>query len=69
MPVLVHVVFAEDKDALRFFPEFFGFLLLVSLHHGSPYSYIILGMNNMPIGGHSSETESHPIHMNNLQVP
>jgi hypothetical protein len=27
---------------------------------GGPYSYIIWGMNNRPIGGHSSETKSHP---------
>jgi hypothetical protein len=40
--------------------------LSVSFHCGSPYSYIIWGMNNRPIGGSSSEIQSHPINMNNI---
>jgi hypothetical protein len=44
--------------------EFFGFLQSVSFHCGSPYSYIIWGMNNRLIGGCNSETWSHPIYMN-----
>jgi hypothetical protein len=43
----------------------FGFLLSVSFHCGSPYSYIIWGMNSRPVGGYSSETLSCPIDMNN----
>jgi hypothetical protein len=31
----------------------------------APYSYIIRGMNNRPVGVSSSETQSHPIDMNN----
>jgi hypothetical protein len=49
----------------RFHPEFFGFPLPISFHREPPYSYIIWGMNNMPIGGCSSETSSHPIDINN----
>jgi hypothetical protein len=48
----------------RLFSEFFGFPLSMSFHRGSSYSYIIWGMNNMPVGGRSSETSSHPIDMN-----
>jgi hypothetical protein len=32
-------------------------------HHGSPCSNITRGMNNRPVGGRSSETQSHPILM------
>jgi hypothetical protein len=35
-----------------------------SFHRASPYSYDIWGMNNRPVGGRSSETQSHPIDMN-----
>jgi hypothetical protein len=49
----------------KFFSEFIGFRLSISLHHGSPYSHIIWGMNNRPSGGHSSEIWSHPIDMKN----
>jgi hypothetical protein len=31
----------------------------------APYSYIIWGINNRLVGDCSSETESHPIDMNN----
>jgi hypothetical protein len=37
--------------------------LLISSHHGLPCSYIIGGMNNMPVGGRSPKTWSHPIDM------
>jgi hypothetical protein len=37
----------------------------VSFHHDSPYSYITWGMNNRPVGGHSSKTWSPPIDINN----
>jgi hypothetical protein len=39
--------------------------LSVPFHHGSPYSYIIWGINNSPFGGRSSEIQSHPIDRNN----
>jgi hypothetical protein len=48
----------------RFFFEFFGFALPISLHHGSSYSYIIWGMNNRPFSCGSSETSSHSIDIN-----
>jgi hypothetical protein len=41
------------------------FLLSVSFHRGSPYSYIVCGMNNRPVGGRSSETQSHTVDINN----
>jgi hypothetical protein len=37
--------------------------LLISFHHGSPCSYITLGMNSRPIDGQSSERYSHHIDM------
>jgi hypothetical protein len=40
-------------------------LLRISLYRGSPYSYIIWGMNIMRIEGGSSETWSHPKDRNN----
>jgi hypothetical protein len=49
----------------RLSPNSSGFPLSVSFHRGSPYSYIAWGKNNKPIGGRSSETQSHPIDMNN----
>jgi hypothetical protein len=52
----------------RFFSEFFGFPLSVSFHHGSPFSYINWGMNNMPVRGRSSETQAHPIATNNKEL-
>jgi hypothetical protein len=48
----------------RFFSEFFAFPLSISFHHSSPFSYMIWGMNNRPVG-RSSERQSHPINMNN----
>jgi hypothetical protein len=50
----IQVVFVVDKRHWhRFFSEFFGFPLSVSLHHPSPYSLIIRGMNNMSVSGSS----------------
>jgi hypothetical protein len=43
--------------------KFFYVLLSISFHRGSPHSYIIWGKNNKTVGGHSSETQSHPIDM------
>jgi hypothetical protein len=57
MPESVHVVFVVDKFAMgQVFVEVLQISLSISLHHGSPFSYIIWGMNNRPSGGHSSET-------------
>jgi hypothetical protein len=39
----------------RIFFEFFDFPLSVSFHRGSPYSYIMRGMNIKDVGGRSSE--------------
>jgi hypothetical protein len=50
----------------RFFSDFFGFPLSVSFHRGSPHSYITWETNNRLVGGRSSETQSHPIDMNNV---
>jgi hypothetical protein len=49
----------------RFFSKFFGFPTPISFHRGSPYSYIIWGMNNRSGSGNSSETQYYPINMNN----
>jgi hypothetical protein len=49
----------------RFFFELFAFLLSISFYRGSPCSYITRGMNSTPDGGHSSETSSHLVDMNN----
>jgi hypothetical protein len=35
-----------------------------SRHHGPPCSRITRGMNNRPVGGRSSETQSHPVIIN-----
>jgi hypothetical protein len=50
-----------------FFSKFFGFSLSISFHLGS-HSYIICGMNSRPVGGCSSETQSHPIDMNMINL-
>jgi hypothetical protein len=49
------------------FPEFYATRKSVVVYHstvarGSPYFW---GMNRRLVGGHSSQTESHPIDMNN----
>jgi hypothetical protein len=43
---------------------FFRFPLSVSFHHESTYLYIIWGINNMLVGGRTSEASSLPIDMN-----
>jgi hypothetical protein len=45
---------------------FLSFPLSISLHCGSPYPYIIWGMNNRSTGGHSSKTLAHTIDMYNM---
>jgi hypothetical protein len=68
-PISAHVRFIVDKVALgQIFCKFFGFPLSISIHRGSPHSYIILGMNNRPVGDRSSETSSHLMDMNNNGV-
>jgi hypothetical protein len=42
--------------------------LLTSFHHGSPCSYITWGMNNRPIGRHSSDIVSPHQHNNHHQI-
>jgi hypothetical protein len=66
-PVSVYVGFVVDKVVLGqvLLSEFDGFSLSISFHRGPPYSYITLRMNNRPVGGSSSETQSRPIDMNN----
>jgi hypothetical protein len=55
----LHVGSVAYKLALgQVYSEFFGFLLSVSLHRGSPYSRIICRMNSRPVSGCSSETVS-----------
>jgi hypothetical protein len=49
----------------RLFSEFFGFILSVSFHRGSPYWYIIWGISNRAVGGCISETSPHLTDMNN----
>jgi hypothetical protein len=63
------VGFVVDEVALgQAFSEFFGFPIAISFLRGSPYSHIISGVNNRPVGGYSSETQSHPIDMNKKSV-
>jgi hypothetical protein len=48
----------------RLFSEFFGFLVSILLLRGSLCSYMMWGMNNMPVGDCGSLRQSHPIGMN-----
>jgi hypothetical protein len=60
----VHVGFVVDRVALE--QAFLRFLrVFPSVSTGAPDLYIICGMNNRPIGCHSSETLSDPSDMNN----
>jgi hypothetical protein len=63
------VGFVLNKVVLgHFFSEFFGFSPVNII---PPWLSILIscgGMNNSPIGGHSSPTDSHRINMNNLTV-
>jgi hypothetical protein len=62
-PGSVHVV---DKIARgQVFLLVLRISLSISFHRGSPYSYMMLEMNNRPAGVRSSETSSQPIDMNN----
>jgi hypothetical protein len=54
-----------QSDVGIVFSEVFGFLLSVSFHRVSQHLYITWRMNNRLVGGSSSETQSHPIDMNN----
>jgi hypothetical protein len=48
--------FVVEKVALReVFLKLFGFPVSLLFHLDFPYSYIIWGMNNRPVGGRSSE--------------
>jgi hypothetical protein len=50
VPGSVHVGFVVGKVALgQNFSEFFSFFLSISLHNGSPHSYIIWRINNRPV--------------------
>jgi hypothetical protein len=65
----VHVGFVVDKLVLGLVSlRVLLFLLSISFHHGSLYSYIILGMSNRPVGGRSLDTYSRPIDVNNEQL-
>jgi hypothetical protein len=62
----VHVGFVVDKVALGLVSlRVLRFFLSVSFHRGSPYPYIIWGVNNRPIGDRRSETWTQSIDMNN----
>jgi hypothetical protein len=65
----ISVGFVVGKVTLgQVFSKFFGFTLSVSFHRRFPYPYIIWGMNNRPVSGRSSETQSHPIDLNNNKL-
>jgi hypothetical protein len=56
-----------DKVALgQVFIRVLPILLTISFHRGCSHSYITWGMNDRPLGGSSSETQSHPIDINNM---
>jgi hypothetical protein len=60
---------SRDRVALtQVFLQVLWFPLSVSFHHDSPYSYIIWGMNNRPVGGRRSETQSLPIDINGNSI-
>jgi hypothetical protein len=68
-PGSVHVGCVVDNVALwQVSVRFIRFPLSISTHRGSPYSYIIWGMNNRPVGGCSSDTLSHPTDMNDNNI-
>jgi hypothetical protein len=65
-PRSVHAGFVVDKVAEgQTFLQVLQFSLSISFHCNSSCSQIIREMNNRPVGGHSSETPSHPINMSN----
>jgi hypothetical protein len=55
MPGSVHEGFVVNKVALRqvslLLPRFY---VSISFHCGYPYSYVVRGMNNRPVGGHKT---------------
>jgi hypothetical protein len=61
------VFVAEKWNRGRFFFDFFGFPLSVSFHRGCIFIYHV-GMNNSPVDGRSSETQSHPVAKNKLRL-
>jgi hypothetical protein len=67
VPTQVHlnaICIGQSGTVTGFSPNYLV-SLSISFHRGSPYCYIIYGMNSRPIGGRGSETHSHPIDMNN----
>jgi hypothetical protein len=62
-----HVGFVMGKVTVGFFLQVLGFSS-VCITPPALYSYIIWRMNNRPVGGSSSETLSHPIVMNKIDV-
>jgi hypothetical protein len=68
----VHVECMVDKVAMgNTFLHVLRLSLSISFHRFSPLSHIVCRMDNRAAGGRSSETQSHPIDMNNntLQMP
>jgi hypothetical protein len=66
-PVSVHVEFVVDKVSLG--QDFLRVRQLSPVYIISPWFSMLayhLGINNRPVGGHSSETSSHPINMNKI---
>jgi hypothetical protein len=62
----VHMGFVVGRVALGHVSfRVLKFSLSISFHRGSPYSDIIWRINNRPVGGRSSETQSHPTNINN----
>jgi hypothetical protein len=64
-PRSVYVGFVVESSTGTGFPSTSTVPKSVSLHRGSPYSFVVWGMNNRPVGGSSSETCCHPIYINN----
>jgi hypothetical protein len=57
VPKSANVRFVVDKVALgQVSLRVLRFSLSISFHRGTPYSYIIWGMNDVPVGGRSAET-------------
>jgi len=62
----VHVECMVDKVAMgNTFIHVLRLSLSISFHRFSPLSHIVCRMDNRAAGGRSSETQSHPIDMNN----
>jgi hypothetical protein len=66
VPGSVHVGFVVNKVALeQGFLRVLRVFLSISFHHGSSYAHTIWGMDSRPVGDLSSETQSHPLFINN----